>query len=305
MLINSANLNSMFTGFKTLFNGAFSGADTYYKKVAMVVPSTGRDETYGWLNQQAGLREWIGPRVIKNLSASSYTIKNRKFEDTISVQREDIEDDKYGLQGPFVSEMGKAAAEHPDKLIAELLGTGFTAACYDGQAFFDTDHPVGDGADGPVASVSNMQAGSGTPWFLLDTSRAVKPIVYQERFAPVFTPLNKDSDENVFLQDEYLYGVRARANAGFGLWQFAFASKIDLTPANYEAARAAMMAFKGDGGRPLGIKPNVLIVPPSLEGAGMRLLNNGTRVEVVDTIPVPIQNEWAKTAELIVTPWLV
>jgi phage major head subunit gpT-like protein len=165
-------------------------------------------------------------------------------------------------------------------------------------------HPVGDGVSIPTVSVSNVQAGGGTPWFLLDTSRAVKPFIYQERAAPKFTNLTQDSDDNVFFHDEYLYGVRARANVGFGLWQCAFASKADLTPDNYEAARAAMMAFKGDGGRPLGIKPNVLIVPPSLEGAAMRLLNNGTRVETVGGVPVAVQNEWAKTAEPIVTPWL-
>ena len=304
MLVNRSTLGAMFTGFNTLFNGAFSGADTYYKKVAMVVPSSGRDETYGWMNQQSGMREWIGPRVVKNLSLSSYTIKNRKFEDTISVPREDIEDDKYGVLGPYVAEMGRAAAEHPDQLLAELLATGFAAACYDGQFFFDTDHPVGDGEQVPVTSVSNVQAGAGPAWYLLDASRAVKPLIFQERAAPKLTPLTKESDENVFLEDEYLYGVRARSNAGFGLWQMAFASKDDLTPDNYEAARAAMSAFKGDGGRPLGIKPNVLLVPPSLEGDGMRLLNNGTRVVTVGGVPVPIQNEWAKTAELIVSPWL-
>ena len=304
MLVNRSSLDAIFTGFNTLFNGAFSGADTYCKKVAMVVPSSGRDETYGWMNQRSGMREWIGPRVVKNLSLSSYTIKNRKFEDTISVPREDIEDDKYGVLGPYVAEMGRAAAEHPDQLLAELLATGFAAACYDGQFFFDTDHPVGDGEQVPVTSVSNVQAGAGPAWYLLDASRAVKPLIFQERAAPKLTPLTKESDENVFLEDEYLYGVRARSNAGFGLWQMAFASKDDLTPDNYEAARAAMAAFKGDGGRPLGIKPNVLLVPPSLEGDGMRLLNNGTRVVTVGGVPVPIQNEWAKTAELIVSPWL-
>jgi phage major head subunit gpT-like protein len=306
MLINSTNLNAMYTGFKTAFNTAFSGAETFYKRVAMVVTSSSREENYGWMNQQSGLREWIGDRVVKSLSLSSFTIKNRKFEDTIGVSREDIEDDRIGVLTPFVSEMGRAAAEHPDQLIAELLKTGFTAPCYDEQNFFDTDHPVGEGA--AAVPVSNMQDGAGAPWFLLDTSRAVRPLVFQQRVAPVFTALNRENDQNVFLDDEYLYGIRARANAGFGLWQLAYASKAELTPANYEAARAAMMAFKGDGGRPLGVKPNVLIVPPSLEGAAMRLLNNGTRVENVDTgsgiVPVALQNEWAKTAEPIITPWL-
>ncbi len=112
----------------------------------------------------------------------------------------------------------------------------------------------------------------------------------------------------MFMRDEYLYGVRARVNAGYGLWQMAFASKADLTPANYEAARAAMQAFKGDEGRSLRIKPTHLVVPNALEGAARRLLNNGTRVETVtvngtDTA-VSVANEWAGTAELIATSYL-
>jgi phage major head subunit gpT-like protein len=150
-----------------------------------------------------------------------------------------------------------------------------------------------------------MQAGSGAPWFLLDTSRLVKPVIFQNRMEPKFTSLNQDNDQNVFMLDEYLYGVRARYNVGFGLWQMAFGSKADLTPDNYEAARAAMMSLKGDGGRSLGVKPTTLVVPPSLEGAAMRLLNNGTRVETVNDTPIAIQNEWAKTAKLIVTSFLV
>jgi phage major head subunit gpT-like protein len=243
------------------------------------------------------MREWIGGRVVKNLSLSSYTIKNRKFEDTAAVSRERIEDDQYGVFTPFIAEMGRAAAVHPDQLVAELLGTGFATACYDGQNFFDSDHPVGDGDQVPVTSVSNVQTGSGTPWFLLDTSRQVKPIIYQERIPARFTALNNESDENVFMQDEYLYGVRARSNAGFGLWQLAFGSKATLDATNYAAARNAMMGFKGDGGRPLGIRPTTLVVPPSLEEAALGVLN----AEVLDGGG---SNVWKGTAELLVTPWL-
>jgi phage major head subunit gpT-like protein len=260
------------------------------------------------MGQTPGLREWIGPRVVKNLTLHDWSIKNRKFEETISVPRDDIEDDRYGVFGPFLSEMGRASAEHPDRLVFELLATGFGAPCYDGQNFFDTEHPVGDGADSPVAGVSNMQAGAGTPWFLLDTSRALKPIVYQERSPALLTSLNQDNNANVFMHDEYLYGIRARSNAGFGLWQLAFASKAELTAENYEAARAAMMSLKSDVGRPLGIKPNVLLAGPGLEGAAMRLLNNGTRIVTVTSgeteMPVAVQNEWAGTAKPIITPYL-
>jgi len=205
----------------------------------------------------------------------------------------------------MLQELGRAAGEHPDQLIFALLAAGFASNCYDGQFFFDTDHPVGDGASGPVVSVSNMQAGAGPAWFLLDTSRAIKPLIYQERRPYRLVSKDRPEDDNVFTNKEFVYGCDGRSNAGYGLWQLAFGSKAELTPANYEAARAAMMAFKGDEGRPLNIRPDVLVAPPSLEGAAMRLLNNGTRIEIVgeNDTPVAVQNEWANTAKPIVTAW--
>lgn len=308
MLINQESLNSIFTGFKATFKQGFDGAATAWPRIAMKVPSNTRDQVYGWLGQFPKAREWVGPRVINNLMAHGFTVTNRDFEETISVPRNDIQDDQYGIFGPMFAEMGKSAAELPDDLLFTLLASGFTAACYDGQPFFDADHPVSDGETATTAS--NIQAGAGTPWFLLDCSRAMKPLIYQERM-PFNNLVRKDqpNDDNVFFQKEYIYGLDGRANAGFGLWQLAFGSKAELNAENYEAARVAMMSLTGESGRPLGIKPDTLVIPPSLEGAAMRLLNNGTRlVSELDgsplTNPVAVQNEWAKSAEIITSPWL-
>jgi phage major head subunit gpT-like protein len=298
MLINGANIASLFQGFNTSFNKGQQGAPSRYKEVAMVVPSTTLETTYGWLGQMPRIREWLGDRVIKNLEAHSYVVKNKLFETSVNVKRTDIEDDQYGIYGPLMEEMGRAAGDHPDELIFALLSQGFNTPCYDGQYFFDTDHPV-DGMEG-VTGVSNIQAGAGAPWFLLDTSRALKPLLFQERIPYSFQSLTKDSDENVFMRDEYLYGVRARANAGFGLWQLAYGSKAALDATNYNSARGAMMALKSDEGRPMGIVPNKLVVGPSLEQAGRKLVNN----ELVAEGGVAVSNEWAGSIELVVVPWL-
>lgn len=295
MIVNQGNLQTLFKGFSTSFGKGFASADSHYKDVAMVVPSAARDTTYGWLGQFPKLREWIGDRIVRNLTAHGYTVVNRLFESTVSVPRTSIEDDQFGVFGPILEEMGKASGEFPDELIFALLAAGFTTLCYDGQYFFDVDHPVGSGE--AVGSVSNMQAGAGAPWFLLDTTRAMKPMLWQERTPFNLTALDRDDDTNVFFRDEYIYGVRGRANAGFGLWQLAFGSKAALTAANYAAARAAMMSFKGDEGRPLAIKPSLMVVPPSLEEAALTLLNNETGAGGAT-------NPWKGTAKLVVTPWL-
>lgn len=62
-------------------------------------------------------------------------------------------------------------------------------------------------------------------WFLLATKWVVKPIIFQSRIPVEFTALEAAS-ENGFMRDQYIYGVRARYNAGFGLWQTAYGSIV-------------------------------------------------------------------------------
>lgn len=272
MIINEANLGVAFKGFKSIYTDAFTKAPVYWTKLAMEIPSQARTEDYGWLGQFPQLREWAGgDRVIKHLEAHGMTITNRKFESTVSVSRDDYADDRFGLFKPMFAEMGAAARQHPDTLIFELLSTGFTTQCYDGQYFFDTDHPGVD-KDGAVISVFNRQDGAEPAWYLLDLSRAISPIIWQVREKYEFQALMAPRDAHVFMKDEYLYGARARVNAGFGLWQLAYGSTAPLTKENYELARKAMMKVRGNTGRLLGIRPDTLVVSAELEGEARRLL---------------------------------
>lgn len=59
-------------------------------------------------------------------------------------------------------------------------------------------------------------------WYLLATAYPLRPLIYQERKAPIFVALDKPDTENVFRNKEFLYGVEMRGNAGFGFYQMAF-----------------------------------------------------------------------------------
>lgn len=296
MIINSANLNAIRVGFSTAFNRGLAQASTAYGRIATTVPSSTRENKYGWLGKLPNLREWIGDRAVFGLTEHDYAIANKSYELTIGVDRDDIEDDNLGVYNPLMVEMGESVAAQPDVLSFALLKAGFSTACYDGQYFFDTDHPVLD-ENGAVTTVANTDGGAGTPWFLIDASRALKPIIFQDRRAPSFVAMDNPNDQNVFTKKEFQYGVDCRRNVGFGFWQFAWGSKQTLNAANYATARAAIGGMKGDYGRPLGLRPNLLVVPPSLESAGRKILNSqlGSGGET---------NEWANTAELLVVPWL-
>jgi phage major head subunit gpT-like protein len=262
----------------------------------MTSQSSTREETYGWLGAYNSLREWIGDRQLNGLVAHGFTIKNRTFENTVSVSREDIEDDMIGVYSGAFQLMGADAAMHPDKLIFELLRTGTTSTCYDGQNFFDTDHPINpDSATAGTVSNCDMVNPSDAPeWVLIDTSKVIKPFIFQRRKDYTFVAKDQDSDENAFMRNEYVYGVEARVNAGYGLWQLAYGSNKDLSYANYATARAAMMKLKAPNGNPLGIVPDVLLVSPDYEAKAR------------DLILTPKYNDGAMngTAEIIVCPWL-
>lgn len=296
MIINTGNLAILFRAFNAAFQRGLGGVTPMWDKVATRVPSTTGTEDYGWLGSIPGMREWIGDRQINNLETHDYSIKNKKFENTVGVPRDKVADDQYGVFSPMMEMLGNSAPEHRDIIVFALLALGFETACYDKQYFFDTDHPVIQ-ADGTTGSVSNMQAGSGNPWFLLDTRRPLKPLILQVRKEPEFVSKDKSTDDNVFMSDELLYGVDDRKNVGFGFWQMAFGSKADLDTTNFDGAMAAMGAFKGDHGNPLGILPNLLVIGPSNRAAANavvateRLANGGSNTNF-------------KAVEILVVPWL-
>ena len=290
MIVNPQNLRGIYVGFNTLFNKALTTVEPLYKQIATVTPSTTDAETYAWLGDIPGMREWIGDREIQNLAASGYVIKNRDFELTVGIDRNAIEDDKISLYNPSIEMLAQSAAMHPDELVFALLASGFSAKCYDGEAFFSDAHKVGKktvsnkgtaqlsleayiAARSGMMSLTNAKgralnivpdllvvppaleakardilvadfingsrntmqgtakplvvpqlAGHDSAWFLLSTSRPLKPLIYQERKKAKFVSKTAEADYNVFMKKQFLYGADSRGNAGFGFWQMAYGS---------------------------------------------------------------------------------
>lgn len=296
MLVNQGNLDALRVGFSTAYQKGLSQAESQHERIATLVRSTQKEQKYGWLGKMPRIREWIGPRAVQNLMQHDYAIREKPFELTIGVDRDDIETDNLGIYGPMFEEMGMSAVSFKDELVFDLLKAGWDTPCYDGQNFFDTDHPVVD-AQGNTITVANTDGGTQAPWFLLDVSRAIKPLILQVRKEFMFTAKDAGKDDNVFFNNEYVYGVDGRMNVGFGFWQMAWGSKQPLTAAHYAAARTAITSMKGDHGKPLGMSPRLLVVPPQLEGAALKLVNN-------ELAAGGETNEWKGTAQVLVCPWL-
>lgn len=297
MLVNKSSIQAAFVALKTLFNNAFAAAPSTWDKIAMKVPSSTGSNLYAWLSAFPKMRRWVGEKHVKNLQAYSYSVVNEDWEATVAVNRNHIEDDQLGIYQPQAQMAGFSAKQLPDEIVYELVNNGFVALCYDGQYFFDVDHPVAGGSvsnlgtkalsastlaaaqasygaartamrrfkdeDGRPINVSptvllvppaledtaralltvdrledgkpNPYKGtaelvvesrltSDTAWFLLDTSKPVRPFIYQERKAPVFVQQTDPEADDVFSRKEYKFGAEARAAGGYGFWQMAYGS---------------------------------------------------------------------------------
>jgi phage major head subunit gpT-like protein len=269
-VITAPLLSTLAIAFSAAFKNGLTMADSQWSKVATMVPSNNAVNLYGWLNNIPKMREWVGDRQLNRLKTSGYSLANAKFESSIGVARTDIEDDNVGMYTPLFNELGRTANEHVDESVFALLAKGEQTVCHDGQPFFDHDHPIyavnGD-TESTAGTQSNKADGTGPAWYLLDCSRAIKPFIYQNRMDAKLTSMDTESDENVFMRDEYRHGVRARRAFGYTLPQLAYMSKMPLTAENLQAARVAMSRMVTDNNRKLNIRATLLVVPPELEGA--------------------------------------
>lgn len=295
MIVNHSNLAILNQAFSGAFKGGLAMATPMWNQLATLVPSSTAEQKYGWLGKITRFREWIGERQYQNLVQHDYAIKNKTFENTVTVNKDEIEDDQFGIYTPVIQQLGQDAALHPDELVFGLMNKGFTTPCYDGQYFFDTDHPVG--APGRQRSVSNFQGGSGTPWFLLDTSKVLKPLIYQKRRDYAFASKTSLTDDNVFSRNEFVWGADGRGNVGLGLWQLAFASREPLTVDSYSDARSQHQSFVGDNGQPLVIRSQELWVPPTLERKALEIVQ-------AERLANGASNVMAGTSKVVVCPWL-
>lgn len=240
MQITHASLDALRVTFSLLFQTAYDSAPVWHSQLASEVPSTGHSNDYGWIAQSVTLREWLGPRVAVNLAEHRHTIRNRKFEGTLRVKREDIEDDQLGVYKTIhVPQLAQATKKHPDQLLKALLQAN--PISFDGKTLFASDHPTYDDA--------------GTTY---------------------------DND---------------------------FALALDET--NFNTVWSAMASYTGEDGQPLGVMPNLLIVPPQLKKTALQLMNSTMIAQTIKNVAgtenvgaAAVDNQLKGWAEVLVIPEL-
>lgn len=112
--------------------------------VSNLFTSDQASETYPFLGQNSGMREWIGGRQAKSLSGNSLQIVNKHYENTLEIAIRDMRRDKTGQIEARVNEFVDKSLSHWASLLSTLILNGTSTTCYDGQYFFDTDHTEGN-----------------------------------------------------------------------------------------------------------------------------------------------------------------
>jgi phage major head subunit gpT-like protein len=105
--------------------------------------STQFSETYGLVGDYPQLRRWQGSRQINQFADYSIKFDNLLYEATVDIDVDDYNYSKRNLVEQRINSLPDAAQRHWESGFADLLNTGTSRACFDGQFFFSASHSWG------------------------------------------------------------------------------------------------------------------------------------------------------------------
>lgn len=145
-------------GLNAAFIKAFNNSEDPQDVMPFILEttSTSDKEDYGWLGQSPSMNEWVDERQLKTLNEFEYSIPNKDYEGTLSIDRNAIADDQLGNVKIRIDDLARKAKIHPRKLFMEAITAGTVDLCYDGQPFFSNSHEEGESG-----VQDNLHAGGG------------------------------------------------------------------------------------------------------------------------------------------------
>ena len=111
----------------------------------------GQTEKYPWLGVSPSMREWISERLIHQPNAFDLQIVNRKFENTLMVPLDLVNDGKTDSVQILTSDFADTYGLWYKEILAALVNAGTTLNAFDGQVFFSGAHQWGK-----MAAFSNI-----------------------------------------------------------------------------------------------------------------------------------------------------
>ncbi len=128
--------------FKTIYNQAIaemavSSPFIALGKLASEIKSDSAEEDYRWLGTMPLFTEWLGDITVEDLKDYEYTIKNKHFAAAVGIDRDELEDDKFGLIIPRIQSLAFRALMHRGRQVHDLIVNGITYLAFDALPFFD------------------------------------------------------------------------------------------------------------------------------------------------------------------------
>jgi phage major head subunit gpT-like protein len=125
------------TTFKTFKEKA---EDKLINKLYDITPVTGSKANIVTLVDVPGMREWKSERVPGTVSAIAQSLRPRKWEQTLAIKRENIEDDEIGWVPAATRRMAIKSKLHYSTLAILAVMQGFTTKTDDGANFISSAH---------------------------------------------------------------------------------------------------------------------------------------------------------------------
>lgn len=111
-------------------------------------------ETHDWLGGVEQMRERKGDPRFGELELYPFFIGNRFFQAGLTIKKGIWDHGKRGLIMARIMDQTTLAGTHPGELLQEAIQNAGARTCYDGQFFYDTDHPIT--VNGAAATQSNI-----------------------------------------------------------------------------------------------------------------------------------------------------
>ena len=297
--VGQTKLDAVSASFTAIFHRALDEVQipVILEDLAFEVQSDGKSEDYGDMDMFATMREWIGQRQFADLEAKTINVPNRDWEASLSVARNDIDDDRLGIYEPTIADLPDAYFRKRRFEMKDLLVNGnavnANAPIFDGLAFFSNVHTITNQATqsnlsttsdltaanfdaavlvmrkllnhlgepilvepdllvvGPdkanaardlfnkrtlASGETNVHDGairihvdkallSHTSWYLFDTTRTIKPFIFQNRRSLAFAEFSTGSEVS-FRENRYEFGIDARFAYAYYAWQLAHRNDV-------------------------------------------------------------------------------
>lgn len=93
----------------------------------------------------ANWRKWVGPRVFNDLTRYMMEVSPEDYELSYEIDAnayDDSEADRFYIFRPVPEQLMARAELLPRQILVNLVKAGHNTNCWDGQFYFDTDHPI-------------------------------------------------------------------------------------------------------------------------------------------------------------------